>query len=224
MSSPIFGPVPTTEASAASLGSLSRAPGGKMGKDEFLKLLLTQLKNQDPSKPMDGQDLAVQLATFSQVEQLVSLNDGITKLGESNNQVIYGLNTSLATNLIGRSVLAEGNSVSVDGSGLSDVTVEVGNPGGNGVLRVYDKSGKEVAAQSYPRLTTGRHSLEWVTGKLPEGEYTYKLEVAGASETPVPVVTYSSYPVDSVQFGPQGVMLVSRGRQIPMEKVAEVSK
>jgi flagellar basal-body rod modification protein FlgD len=53
-----------------------------MGKDEFLKLLVAQMKNQDPLNPMDGQQMAAQLAQFSSVEQLISANDTLAKIRE----------------------------------------------------------------------------------------------------------------------------------------------
>jgi flagellar basal-body rod modification protein FlgD len=51
-------------------------------KDEFLKLLVAQLQNQDPMNPVDNQQFLAQLATFSSLEQLISINDGVTKLAE----------------------------------------------------------------------------------------------------------------------------------------------
>ncbi len=54
-----------------------------MGKDEFVKLLVTEMKNQDPLNPMDGKELAAQLAQFSSVEQLMNINtklDGLSSL------------------------------------------------------------------------------------------------------------------------------------------------
>ena len=50
----------------------------QIGKDEFLKLLVTQLKNQDPEAPMDSKEFAVQLAQFTQVEKLISIDDKLT--------------------------------------------------------------------------------------------------------------------------------------------------
>ena len=50
-----------------------------MGQDEFLKMLVAQLKNQDPLNPMDGKDMAAQLAQFSTVEQLIAMNMVTTK-------------------------------------------------------------------------------------------------------------------------------------------------
>jgi flagellar basal-body rod modification protein FlgD len=76
--------IPDTTAAAAAKkatnpdGSIATA-GGAMGKDQFVKLLVAQMKNQDPMSPMDGKDLAVQLAQFSSVEQLMNMN---TKLDD----------------------------------------------------------------------------------------------------------------------------------------------
>jgi len=55
-------------------------------KDEFLKLLVAQLKNQDPMNPVDNQQFLAQLATFSSLEQLISINSGVAELtGALNN-------------------------------------------------------------------------------------------------------------------------------------------
>jgi flagellar basal-body rod modification protein FlgD len=79
----------TTDSSSASnsagsaSNAITNATGGAMGKDEFVKLLITQMKNQDPTNPMDGKDLAAQLAQFSSVEQLININaklDGLATL------------------------------------------------------------------------------------------------------------------------------------------------
>jgi flagellar basal-body rod modification protein FlgD len=67
-----------TNAPNSSSGSASNAitdaAGGAMGKDQFVQLLVTEMKNQDPMNPMDGKDLAAQLAQFSSVEQLMNIN------------------------------------------------------------------------------------------------------------------------------------------------------
>lgn len=69
----------TTERTSA----LPTGAGGKMGKDEFLKLLVAQMKNQDPLNPMDGQQMAAQLAQFSSVEQLVNANDTLAQIRDA---------------------------------------------------------------------------------------------------------------------------------------------
>jgi flagellar basal-body rod modification protein FlgD len=59
--------------------SLSAA-NSQLGTTDFLKLLVAQLQNQDPLNPADSQQFASQLATFSSLEQLVSINKNVTKL------------------------------------------------------------------------------------------------------------------------------------------------
>jgi flagellar hook assembly protein FlgD len=54
--------------------AITAAAGGAMGKDQFVQLLVTEMKNQDPMNPMDGKELAAQLAQFSSVEQLMNIN------------------------------------------------------------------------------------------------------------------------------------------------------
>jgi flagellar basal-body rod modification protein FlgD len=58
----------------SSQDAITNAAGGAMGKDQFVKLLVTEMQNQDPMNPLDGKELAAQLAQFSSVEQLMSIN------------------------------------------------------------------------------------------------------------------------------------------------------
>lgn len=58
------------------------APGGELGKDAFLKILLAQMRNQDPLNPADGTAMIAQLAQFSSLEQMQNLNSKIDQLLE----------------------------------------------------------------------------------------------------------------------------------------------
>lgn len=63
--------------------STTRTPSSNLGKDEFMKILMTQLQNQDPLNPMDDRDFISQMATFSSLEQTMNMAKSIDKLVES---------------------------------------------------------------------------------------------------------------------------------------------
>lgn len=63
-----------------------RTPSSQLGKDEFLKILMAQLRNQDPLSPLDDKEFIAQMATFSQLEQLMNMSQAIDALVQ--NQLI----------------------------------------------------------------------------------------------------------------------------------------
>lgn len=70
-----------------------------LGKDDFLKLMIAQMQNQDPTSPMDNKDLAAQTAQFTSVEQLAKISDQLTGMGQS---------LGNSSNLIGKQVVWNG--------------------------------------------------------------------------------------------------------------------
>jgi flagellar basal-body rod modification protein FlgD len=87
------------------------APNNQLGKDEFLQILVTQLKNQDPLKPMEDKEFIGQMTQFSNLEQLTNLN----KMMET--FLTHQLNTTLADKsyLIGKSISWESEISSGEG-------------------------------------------------------------------------------------------------------------
>src|SRR5438067_783546 len=63
-----------------------RNTGDNLGKDDFLKLLITQLQNQDPSSPMDNSQFIAQMATFSTLEQMVNIGSKLDQILANNSQ------------------------------------------------------------------------------------------------------------------------------------------
>ena len=68
-----------------------------LGKDDFLKLLITQLSNQDPTSPMDNTAFIAQMAEFSSLEQMTNMNSNFEKMNSM-------LSSSQAVNTIGKTV------------------------------------------------------------------------------------------------------------------------
>ena len=81
-----------TQTAATTADSSSRA--NSLGSDAFLKLLVTQLQNQDPTSPQSNTEFVAQLATFSSLEQLTSINKAVTSMA----QFLGDVNTNIAGN------------------------------------------------------------------------------------------------------------------------------
>jgi flagellar basal-body rod modification protein FlgD len=61
----------------------STASSQQIGESEFLNLLVTQLKNQDPMNPMDNSEFITQMASFNSLEQLISINQAVSKIADA---------------------------------------------------------------------------------------------------------------------------------------------
>lgn len=79
------------------LNASGRTPSQQLGKDDFLKLLITQLSNQDPTSPMEDTQFISQMAQFSSLEQMTNMNESFNKLAAM-------INSSQATNTLGKTV------------------------------------------------------------------------------------------------------------------------
>jgi flagellar basal-body rod modification protein FlgD len=89
--------IASTSSTSPTPTALSRNTGGVLGKDDFLKLFVTQLQHQDPMNPMQDSDFMGQMASFSSLEQ-------ITNLAAANERIASSLSSTNAIGLIGRTV------------------------------------------------------------------------------------------------------------------------
>ncbi|MDZ4163671.1 MAG: flagellar hook capping FlgD N-terminal domain-containing protein [Smithellaceae bacterium] len=108
----------TTQTIGATQSSVAAAGKTILGKDDFFKMLLAQLKNQNPLEPLDGTAFAAQLAQFSSLEQLQNLNNELKTL--SNNQAV--MIRSYAIGLIGKEVEADISGEQYQETGYETVT------------------------------------------------------------------------------------------------------
>lgn len=88
-----------------------------LGKDEFMKILLAQLKYQDPLEPMDDKEFISQMASFSALEQMTNLNTGFTDLSTTiNDTLLPNLVLQQSINLIGKEVSYTSKTTNTDGT------------------------------------------------------------------------------------------------------------
>jgi flagellar basal-body rod modification protein FlgD len=216
----------TTAATGAAVPTLPPPtnPGGRLGKDEFLKMLIAQLKNQDPLNPLQGEEMAAHLAQFSSLEQLIDINTQLVNQASANEALAQTMNSGVALNTLGRDVVAIGNQVAIPSEGAAAVTVSVGNAGGTGTLRIYDASGREVGSRSLGAVSGGRQTFELgsAAAGLPPGAYTYAVEVVDGDGNSVPTQTFTVGRVDGIQYGSTGPVLTSGPLTITLGSIVEI--
>jgi flagellar basal-body rod modification protein FlgD len=220
--------IPALASSAASAvtglgsGTGSRTTGSSaIGKDEFLRMLVTQLKNQDPTSPLQPNEFAAQLAQFSSLEQLTQLNEGLDALNAAGQLNTLMSETSFSSSLVGKTIIATGNAVEIPQSGAGVVRVEVGTGGGDATITLKDKNGKVVAERPIGHLEAGVQNVT-LPADLPPGDYTYSVKCTGANQSDVAVRTYITGRVDGVHFGNGTVTLRIGKLEVPLDDLSEI--
>ena len=137
----------------------------QLDQNQFLKLMIAQMKNQDPTKPMDPSTFMSQLAQFSQVTGIEQMNKSVSGLNDSllSSQVLSG------TNLVGHEILAESNTAVLAAPG-SKITGAVDVPSGSQNVRVavLDSAGSLVRMIPVNAGSGGMVDFEW-DGKATNG-------------------------------------------------------
>ncbi len=179
-----------------------------LGKDDFMKLMLTQLQHQDPMAPQDANAQIAQMAQLSSLEQLQNLNASIQTMA-----VVEAAGTNSQTvSYIGKIVEVAGNTVSVDASGNPTAEMHYTLPENSESvdITITDENGKTVRTIKASSNSAGKHKVEW-DGKddngnpVPEGKYSFdvaavnkdggKVEASTSVKGKVTGITYESgYP------------------------------
>jgi len=192
------------------------------GQDRFLKLLTTQLRNQDPMNPMDNAQMTSQLAQISTVDGITKLNATLEKLVGSQ----QGAETLQAAVLVGRDVLVEGKSLHVAGAGAAG-GVELGSGADRVDVTIRDANGITVRTLSLGELDAGTHKFSW-DGKsdsgaqVADGNYSMQVKAYNGT-TAVDAATLQVSRVSSVVRESTGVSLDlgSQGR-VGLDSVKEI--
>lgn len=208
---------------ARNVGAATAEERAAVEKEGFLKLLVAQLSNQDPMQPQDADKYVQQLTNFSNLEQLMNLNKGVEQLGIGQ----LSNNTQEAIRFVGRDVVAKGNSLHWDESGISPVRYNLQDEAETVTAKVYDSTGTVVRTAQLPNRA-GKGQFEWDgrddEGRLLEpGEYTVSVEAFNSEEDAMAVDTYVRGRVDGLRYDNGYPELVVDGRRLRMSDITEVN-
>ena len=213
---------PTTANKPAEASSV-----GKTAQEEtanFLKLLIAQIKNQDPMSPMDASTMTAQMSQLNMVSSMANMNTSMTAM-LSQMQSVNFMNQAA---LIGHSPAVAGNGIAFDGENQVMLGANAANPLKSVVATITDASGNTVNSVDLGNVNTGMTNFIW-NGQAADGNAVpagmYYLSLVGtnaenASENPTP---YVASPVASVTKGTNGdaILNLLDGRTIASSEVQQ---
>lgn len=212
--------------SSALSGALGQA---SMGKDEFLKLLVQQLKNQDPLSPMESQDFAAQLAQFSSLEQLTNMSGMMEESMNIDLMLTQAINNTMATSFIGKEVSAIGDSISLSEGEPVDLSFKLSDQAETVTVKVKDMAGNVIKEMEMGALSSGKHTIEWDgtnrNGEsVPDGKYTFEVEALDSNEELVTAQTMIMGLITGIQYDKGGAVFIVDGNEIPFNQVLEITE
>ncbi|RDK06465.1 flagellar hook assembly protein FlgD [Cupriavidus lacunae] len=191
--------------------------------NNFLKMLVTQMNNQDPLNPMDNSQLTSQLAQISTVSSMQTMNGTLTQLL---GQVSAGRAMNSA-GLIGHTVMVPGSQVSVKDGVASQIGVDIPSTADAVTVSVVDKDGTVVRTIDMKGQVAGVHDIAW-DGKndagvaVADGDYTFKVN-ATANGTSVQPVALVYGKVQSVSGDTNGVLVdIGNGQSAGVDDVRRI--
>lgn len=188
----------TTSATATATSGTSSTDSS----DRFLKMLVAQMKNQDPLNPMDNAEVTSQMAQINTVNGIDKLNTSIASLSANlmQSQVIQG------ASLVGHSVLTSGNSLNVDSTGVAQAAFELSSAATSVQVNVLDSGGNVIDTLDMGSQSAGLHGFTWqpASGASTTG-VTFSV-TAKAGGTALSANTYTKDSVDAVSTGSDNTM------------------
>ncbi len=188
---------------------------------QFLTLLTTQLKNQNPLDPMDTNQFTQQLVQFAGVEQQLKTNDRLDSILTASQSA----SSATATSYIGKTVTASGSSSQLSG-GSAAWTLTPARAASKAVITILDSKSNVVATQT-TSLAAGAQTYTW-NGKTsaglsaPDGAYSIKVSATDATGSNVAVDTSLSGTVDEVDLSGSSPVLMIGQQKVPLSSVQTI--
>ncbi|SEM80085.1 flagellar basal-body rod modification protein FlgD [Methylobacterium sp. UNC300MFChir4.1] len=211
----------TTNTTGSSTSSSGNATEIASNFTQFLTLLTTQLKNQNPLDPMDTNQFTQQLVQFAGVEQQLKTNDRLDSILSASQSA----SSASATSYIGKTVSADGSASQLSG-GSASWTLNPARAASKAVITVLDSKSNVVATQT-TALNAGSQTYTW-NGKTsagltaPDGNYSIKVAATDATGSSVSVDTSLTGTVDEVDLSGTSPVLVIGSQRVPLSSVQTI--
>jgi len=188
--------------------------------DTFLRILTTQLKNQNPLDPLDTNQFTQQLVQFASVEQQINMNQQLTTLVA----LQKATQTTSAMSFLGATATVDGATTRL-ANGAASWSFSVDKPS-TATITIKSATGELAYSGSYP-LTPGAQNFNWDGrgnngAKWPDGNYTMTVTAKDASGNAVAVSTEIKGTVDGVDLAQNPPVLKIDGQSFSLDRIKQV--
>jgi flagellar basal-body rod modification protein FlgD len=128
-----------------------------LDKDDFMRIMITEMKNQDPTKPMDADKMATQMAQLTSVEQLKNMGSAIEKLADRN----QASDRMAMSGMIGKTVTVDKGRFSHIKGNYSALNFDLPQDAQKIRLKILDERGEEIATQELEPMKAGPNVYNW---------------------------------------------------------------
>ena len=202
----------------------SRKPQNELDKDAFLKLFVTQMRNQDPLNPDDSAQMASQLAQFHGLEQMMNVNKNLEKM-QTDEAIGRAVNL---INFVGKDVTLGNGKLMIENSQMvTDARVKLDQESVNTKIDVRDGAGVLVASTDIGPLPSGESKLEWNDvgkdgKKLSNGAYTFNVVATDMNNQPIPTSIASTLKVTGVDLHDTGGAFYTQIGKVGVRDVSSI--
>lgn len=180
-----------------------------MGKEDFLLLLVTELKNQDPLNPLDSKETVSQLAQFSELEAMLGMSSSLESVSTMQKSLLY----SQAASLVGKQVSGMEDKVKIAKRGDTPTINFELKKDARVVVNIYNKDGDLIRIIDAGDIQKGQNEIVW-DGRdndsiyVSPGEYKYEIIATYLDGTEESIQTVKEGTVKSVEFKGSNIVLV----------------
>jgi flagellar basal-body rod modification protein FlgD len=215
--------------STDSNGNVKTGGTTTLNKDDFLNLLITKLRYQDPMNPTTDEDFIAQLAQFSSLEQMNNIADGITTSNKWDLLQMQSLNNAMAAGFIGKEVTADYDTVYYQSGGSSKISFTSTEAAQSVDLVIKDSSGNIVAKINQKDISEGVNSITWDGTDLEgntvaSGSYTVEISATrtnGTTFTPSLSITGKA---TSVIYRDGNAYVKINGVEVPLSDISSIGE
>ena len=187
--------LPTAASSSTSVTENFATTNAAQTQDSFIQLLVAQIRNQDPTKPMTSSDMTAQMSSLNMVSGINQLNTTLTSLAGN----AQSTNAMQSASLIGHSVLVPGNNLQLT-SGKAEMGLQLGQAAADVQVNILDSSGKVINTQDLGVQAAGLLNLTWDGTGATESNSPYTFTVTATNAgTSIPSTNISPLEVAVVK-------------------------